>query len=195
MEKFRSFAELAQCARPGEDFVIEHRKGTTGFAIMAPHGGRIESGTTAVADAIAGSEHAYYTFKGIRPKHNWQLHIPSTCFDEPCALELIRGCHTILTIHGCRRTGKTVYIGGGDTALKTIVFATLAQNGFNADSAPSTALMGVHRNNLCNRGSRGMGLQLEITGSLRRDLIESDSLITSFAQAVRQGLIDTKEQP
>jgi len=195
VEKFSSFAELARFARPGKDFLIERREGTTGLAIMAPHGGRIEWGTDTVADAIAGSEHAYYAFKGIRSRNNWQLHVPSTSFEEPCALEMIQSCHTVMTIHGCRRTGKSIYIGGRDADLKAIVVEKLNLSGFDAENATATAIMGVHPNNLCNRGSRGQGLQLEISRPLRRSMVGRDGLptpkLTAFVQAVRQGLNDS----
>lgn len=198
MEKFSTFEQLAKFARSGKDFLIEVRAGTSGTVIMAPHGGRIEPGTAEIADAIAGGNHGCYAFKGIRPEHNRPLHLPSTRFDEPHAVELIRNCHCVVTIHGCRGEGKEIHVGGRDTSLMARVSRRLSLCGFKTSRARTDGLKGLHPNNLCNRGSRGKGVQLEISGPLRRDLVGNNTVsharpapqLQRFAHAVRQGLED-----
>ena len=52
-KKILNFAELTRFARPGRDFLIEHRNGTSGLAIMAPHGGGIEPGPLGKRETFA----------------------------------------------------------------------------------------------------------------------------------------------
>ncbi len=193
---FRSYKALSRSAQPGRDFVIEVRRGSSGIVVMAPHGGGIEPGTAAIADAIAGCEHGYYAFKGIRAANNRQLHISSIYFDEPQAMKMIRRCHTVVTIHGCRSADRVVYVGGLDASLKNRVSAKLNRFGFKAQAPSMIALRGEHRRNLCNRGRLGHGLQLEISTALR-DLLTASGMETSFrpnlqlqsfANSVRMGL-------
>lgn len=200
MKKFRTYKDLAHVMRLGKDFAIEVRMGKSGIAVMAPHGGGIEPGTGVIADAIAGSDHAYYAFKGIRATNNRQLHIPSIYFDEPQAMAMIRRCHTVITIHGCRRAGSEVYVGGRNSSLKKRVTAKLLQSGCRAEISTIAALKGQHHKNLCNRGTRGKGLQLEISSSLRHAMTAGGSgnrrhptpQLISFAQTVRQ-VIETAQ--
>ncbi len=48
------------------DYLILSRQGTSGIAVMAPHGGGIEPGTSEIANRVAGDEHAYYSFEGLK---------------------------------------------------------------------------------------------------------------------------------
>jgi phage replication-related protein YjqB (UPF0714/DUF867 family) len=196
MDRFRNFSELTQYAKDGKDFIIEMRKGKSGFAIMAPHGGGIEPGTDFVADAIAGKDHAYYAFKGIRPNNNTPLHIASSRFDEPVAMGLVRQCHTIITIHGCRDAGSVVYVGGKHDVLKQKISHNLRRIRITVCEAMRASIKGRHQHNLCNRGKGAQGAQLEISSILRRRLIEKGGWkkprltpqLKAFAKAVRIAL-------
>jgi phage replication-related protein YjqB (UPF0714/DUF867 family) len=196
MGRFNKFSDLARHALAGKDFIIEMRDGNSGFGILAPHGGGIEPGTAAVADAIAGRDHAYYAFKGIRPSRNRFLHIASSRFDEPGALSLVHRCHTIITIHGCREGAPMVYVGGRHDALKKKVGFNLMLMNIPVSPAVPGPLKGLHRMNLCNRGRSGKGVQLEISSGLRRHLTRqaqggapsANIPLAAFANAVRQAL-------
>lgn len=196
VDQYANFAELKRHAVQGRDFLIEVRRGTSGFAVMAPHGGGIEPGTAVIAAAIAGRNHSYYAFKGIRPRNNGLLHIASERFDEPKAVKISRSVHTVITIHGCRGIRSRVWIGGLDQPLKTTIIDRLNAIGFQADNSSNPALRGIHRNNLCNRGRRAKGVQLEISSGLRRVLVGSNDWqaarqtekLKRFARAVRSAL-------
>lgn len=196
MDRFQNFSELKQYAKDSKDFIIEMRNGKSGFAIMAPHGGGIEPGTDAVADAIAGKDHFYYAFKGIRPKNNTPLHIASSRFDEPVAKGMVRQCHTIITIHGCRDATPVVYVGGKNDVLKNKVSLHLRNIEIPVQDAVRDSIRGVHPQNLCNRGKGGQGVQLEISSQLRHLFIgqggwQSPRLtpqLRAFAKAVRKAL-------
>jgi phage replication-related protein YjqB (UPF0714/DUF867 family) len=43
------------------------------FAVIAPHGGAIEPGTTEVAEAIAGDRFSFYTLEGVKTRDNKRL--------------------------------------------------------------------------------------------------------------------------
>ena len=74
MQPNETYAALARLNRAGVDYTIAFIYGHTRFAVMAPHGGGIEPGTSELACAIAGKQHSYYTFSGIKTSGNRLLH-------------------------------------------------------------------------------------------------------------------------
>src|SRR5512138_1418022 len=99
-DRYPDFATLSRNERAGVDFDILVRQARREFAIVAPHAGGIEPGTSEIADAIAASNFSYYAFEGLKPRGNADLHITSTRFDEPMCLRLIGQSEVVLTIHG-----------------------------------------------------------------------------------------------
>jgi phage replication-related protein YjqB (UPF0714/DUF867 family) len=195
MDRFNSFKQLCRHAAEGRDFIIEIRKGRSAFAVMAPHGGGIEPGTDTIAAAIAGDEHGFYAFRGIRTRNNAELHLASERFDEPRALALARQAQNVVTMHGCRGRISMVYAGGLAGGLKIEVINSLQTAGFAASDTPGPSLGGIHRSNLCNRGQSGKGLQLELSEQLRRQLMargqyqpNGNDQFKTFVAAVRRAL-------
>jgi phage replication-related protein YjqB (UPF0714/DUF867 family) len=196
-ERYSCFEELKKCEVEGSDFLLICRRGRSGIAVFAPHGGGIEPGTTEIADAIAGEEHAYYSFIGLKSHGNWDLHLTSTRFDEPLAIEMARSSRTIVAVHGRKGTEKGVYIGGRDNVLKERILAALRDAGFHVfkdDRFP-----GASPHNLCNRTPLGRGVQLEITTGLRRLMFHGLSsperqkrtpIFASFVLTLRAALED-----
>jgi phage replication-related protein YjqB (UPF0714/DUF867 family) len=151
--------------------------------IIAPHGGRIERGTSQLAALIAGDEFSLYRFEGFKPlQQNRDLHITSHNFDEPVALRLASRSTITLGIHGCKGK-RAIFVGGLDLTLKHGLTRALKQAGFPASSRrhefPAT-----HPLNICNRGKRAAGAQLEITLDLRL----ADESREAIARAARQVL-------
>ena len=171
-DKYSNFSQLSRHEVAGRDYRIRVRYGRSGIAIVAPHGGRIERGTTPIADAIAGEDHTFYSFEGIKPEltQNRDLHITSDHFDEPRAVLLVAGAHRVVTIHGAKGLEPAVYLGGLDTALRRRVLFVLSEAGFAAADDPSPTRQGRGATNICNRGRTGEGLQLELTLGLRKRL-------------------------
>jgi phage replication-related protein YjqB (UPF0714/DUF867 family) len=168
MSSYASFKDLAAHEARGSDYRIRFTHGRSGIAVMAIHGGGIERGTTEIAEALAGRRHSFYTFSGVKPAGNFRLHIASHRFDEPKAVEIARHSRAVVTIHGCRDLKDAVFIGGRHPELKARIKSALTQAGFPASE--SRRFQGVHPANLCNRAASGMGVQLEISRSLRRSL-------------------------
>jgi phage replication-related protein YjqB (UPF0714/DUF867 family) len=172
MHRYTTFTELSRHEMEDRDYRIHLRLGTSGIAVVAPHGGLIERGTLPIAKAVAGEEHTFYSFEGIKPtlKANRALHVPSNNFDEPRALQAVAEAHRVITLHGAKGTEEAVYAGGLDFELRMDVLRTLKAAGFRADHDPSPTRQGRGPTNICNRGKTGMGLQLELTFALRKRL-------------------------
>ena len=185
---YRNFEHLTRHEREGVDFTIEYRDRGSSLLIMAPHGGRIEPPTFRLARRIAGNDFSFYGFRGIRAKDNWNLHLTSHRFDEPTAIRLARRAVSVLTLHGSKGSEKSLSIGGLATFRLAAVRKRLEASGFCfLDSTPGTA--GRHPLNICNRGTSGRGVQLELSFGLRADLQKNPVRLRQFAEAVRSGLL------
>src|SRR5262245_48505103 len=132
-DKYRNFADLARNERAGIVYDVLVRRARPAFAIVAPHGGGIEAGTSEIADAVAAGEWSFYAFEGLKTSGNVDLHITSTRFDEPMCLTLLDDTEIVVTIHGEHSTedGEGVFIGGLDTDLGREIGSGLAQRGFD----------------------------------------------------------------
>ncbi len=172
MDCYENYAQLSRMEAEGHDYRIDIRHGTSGHAIIAPHGGFIERGTGPVADAIAGDEHSYYCFVGLKQgvKANKVLHLTSDHFDEPRALETVQCCERVISIHGARGDVPVVYTGGLDMELRLLVMQELTQAGIDTLDDPSPTRQGRGPSNICNQGRLGAGLQLELSFALRRQI-------------------------
>jgi phage replication-related protein YjqB (UPF0714/DUF867 family) len=73
---------------------------------------------------------------------------------------------TVISIHGCRGRGAWTYLGGRDQDLQRSVADALHAAGFSVGT--SARFQGISPQNICNRGSSGKGLQLELSFGLRR---------------------------
>jgi len=159
----------------GRDYRVHVRLADSPFAVVAPHGGRIERGTLPIAEAIAGNEHTYYCFEGIKPRRNYSLHITSDKFDEPRALAAVQRVRTVVTIHGAGGSERVVYLGGLDSALRARIISALDASGFAAAEDPSPTRQGTGKTNICNRGRSGRGVQIELPVGLRKQMFHQSA--------------------
>jgi phage replication-related protein YjqB (UPF0714/DUF867 family) len=166
-DRYTSYAELETHETPGRDFrvrTIERRDSPV--AIIAPHGGGTEIGTSQLAARIARARHSLFLFEGLKPA--WQnrgLHITSHNFDHPRCLELVMRSPVTVAVHGCKGESQ-IYLGGLDTELKMLLAKRLQGVGFPV-STEGHKYLGLHPLNICNRGLRGRGVQIEVTRDLR----------------------------
>lgn len=168
-DKYHSFIELAKSEVAGRDYdVVAVQRPESPVVILAPHGGDIEPGTSELATLIAGAEHNLFTFSGLKPRGNRELHIRSDHFDHPDCLALLSHCAIAVGIHGCMG-GAQIYVGGLDDPLATLLTNNLAAAGLPATRECPKHLAGREQRNICNRGTRGRGAQLEITKDLRAE--------------------------
>jgi phage replication-related protein YjqB (UPF0714/DUF867 family) len=162
-------------------------------AIIAPHGGGIEFGTSELCLAVAGYHPAtlevtppggvtydYWMFEGLRSSNNSQLHVTSTHCDDTVALSLCAGALNVLAQHGCTAAqagldddAQAVLVGGRNAVLKRALLQRFAAVGITAiDAIDHDAINGDEQTNIANRTLLGMGGHLEITGPLRRAMFE-----------------------
>jgi len=188
-DKYFNFDELSS-GEPGEAFYISMRDTQSATAIVAPHGGKIEPGTSEIAKAIAGDEFSLYCFEGCKQTGNRDLHITSTNFDEPRAMNLLSSCANVVAIHGCRGDDNKIYLGGLDEKLQDVIGEALQAAGFSTGIHASPNLQGKNLQNICNRGTRGCGVQLEISRNLRDELRVSNGAtrLQALGIAIRSGI-------
>jgi phage replication-related protein YjqB (UPF0714/DUF867 family) len=190
-DRYASFAELSRREVEGRDYRISLvPAGASGVAIVAPHGGKIEFLTTEIARSIAADDHGFYAFEGTRWINNRVLHITSSRFDEPRALALVSACSRVLTVHGLGGHELGVQIGGLDEDLRERVNDSLSSAGFASEVVAAGQYGGIHPGNICNRGSSGAGVQLEIKYGLRRLLHRDRGRYEAFVAAVRTAIAD-----
>ncbi len=140
------------------------------IAVIAPHGGGIEPGTSELAAAIAGQEFSLYCFEGRKSDGNEALHITSTRFDEPQCLAIVAASQVVLAVHGSAEQEEIVHVGGRDSRLARRLCDALNAAGFAAQLDNTADHPGRLEANICNRGRSGRGCQLEISNGLRRTL-------------------------
>ncbi len=195
-DTYENFAELKKSEpEKNYDICIENRNSSR-VAIIAPHGGKIEKHTSLICKSIAGEDYSYYCFEGKKNNGNSSLHITSSNFDEPQCLRLINSCDFVIAIHGCRNNpndGEMTYPGGLDRDLTNNISTKLEEAGFRIKSHPK--FKGKDKRNICNRGKRGRGVQLEISSSLR-DLLknrpnERQRYIIAIREAIRETIRET----
>jgi len=66
IDRYNSYSELAEHEGEGIDFTITvSQRPFSAVAVIAPHGGKIESRTSEIVRAIAGKDFNLYLFEGI----------------------------------------------------------------------------------------------------------------------------------
>ncbi len=190
--------------KEGTDYGRRHRRhgsfdnnpdehvNVTQTAVIAPHGGGIEVGTSELCLAIAGYDPAtlapypvgeprydYWMFEGLRPKgsvpSNGKLHVTSTHCDDPVAESLCGGARQAVALHGCStdtagvgKNDAVVLVGGLDQLFKKHLIDAFAEVGIaTLDAATHKFLSGTDPANIVNRTVLRRGAQLELTAPLR----------------------------
>jgi phage replication-related protein YjqB (UPF0714/DUF867 family) len=198
VDKYRNFAELAGNEEENSDFQVRSRACHGTLAVIAPHGGGIEPGTSELADAIAGSDLSFYAFEGIKRTGNAVLHITSGRFDEPQGRALVAASPRIVALHGEDSRNPIVFLGGLDKELGTTIRAALEAEDFVTRIHENPNLQGLDKNNICNRGQTGRGVQLELSHGLRASFFRSlgksgrqhsNDQFFRFVNAMRSGLV------
>jgi phage replication-related protein YjqB (UPF0714/DUF867 family) len=142
------------------------------LCIIAIHGGGIEPGTTEIAREIARAEFSFYSFVGTKKGENWDFHRKSENFTEPIGLALVKANAGVVSIHGLKDKDHPfdIYVGGLDQFLKNRLIEALSAARFSVTEDTTKEHPGLCARNVCNRGSSGRGVQLEIAKRLRKRL-------------------------
>lgn len=167
-DMYANFNELKADTVAEVDYHIEAKKRNSNIIMMTPHGGGIEVGTSELVSFAAKGIFSEYVFEGLRTSNNRELHITSTNFDEPICLNIVRSSEHVVAFHGYADTVKHTLIGGRDTNAKQYVHKALTAAGFSCEIVPVGGyLAGSDTENICNKGTRAMGLQLELSTAQR----------------------------
>jgi phage replication-related protein YjqB (UPF0714/DUF867 family) len=172
VDRYANFQELARNERRGV-YRVRSRPRRAIIAVVAPHGGSIEPGTSEIARTIAGVDFSFYAFEGRKKQHNNCLHITSTRFDEPICLALLAGTECVVAIHGENSNEKVVFLGGRDEVRLRQLREVLKQYGFCVRAHRNPRLQGTSLANICNRGKAQAGVQIELSKGLRRSFFSS----------------------
>ena len=186
-DHYPNFSTLAQDAPAGTWRVVHRDVPRSDVLIVAPHGGGIEPGTSELATMIAAEEYNLYCFEGLRQFDNRDLHVTSHRFDDPRALSLAARSAIVVGIHGCKGA-NAIFVGGRDTMLAANLSEALLAAGFPACSK-GHCFPAVHPENICNRGYRGAGAQLELTVEFRSAVWRA-----SISQVVRQAIARQQQE-
>ena len=201
-DRYKSFAELRSSEPEKLAYRFQVVKRHTGLAIIAPHGGGIEPGTSEIARAIASNRFSFYAFEGLKKEGNEVLHITSALFDEPGCLRLLNDSDFAVAIHGCSGSEYTIFLGGLHDGIKTCLMNALTKAGFDARLAGGE-YTGKQLQNICNRGRSGRGVQVEISEGLRRAMFRgfdrqgrkvTTELFRKFVAVVYDGLVTITEE-
>ncbi|MET9954877.1 poly-gamma-glutamate hydrolase family protein [Streptomyces sp. NPDC006339] len=165
-------------------------------AVLAPHGGGIEAGTSELCMAVAGykpfdhgTDPSLAAEAGQVQRDFWMFealansadqHVTSTHCDDPAALAVCAGNLYAVALHGFAGPERKVIIGGRDERFKRNLAASFEKCGIgpstgNPDwnvtvvvAAPGDPINGDDPANIVNRTRTGAGAQLEISTGLRQ---------------------------
>lgn len=185
-DTYSCFADLER-KENGNFSIIKSVKSSV-YAIIAPHGGKIEPGTAEIAESIAGDDLSLYIFKATsKSKPDITLHITSTNFDEPECLDVLKNAETALAIHGAKDPGvdpkERVWVGGNlRNEFQSHLEKELSSLKLLVESNPKFS--GGSSKNICNRGTSSKGMQLELTWALRNRLKADAAFLSKFSDAV-----------
>ena len=185
-----NFDRLSHNAISCVDYTINFYKSNSDVSIIAIHGGKIEPGTSEIADSLYKmGKYSFYEFKGIKPKDNFLLHVPSEDFDEPICVCIVKSTKYTISIHGCSGSDSFTYIGGLDRNLGAFIENRLELNGFVV-KPPTENLAGKNKYNIANRNIRNMGVHLEISQGLRSYLLDNPTAMEMYTKSLKEGLSD-----
>ena len=184
---YGSYADLAAGEAEGVHYRIRVIERASPIAIVAPHGGRIEAGTSQTAALIAADLFSLYCFEGLVAGR--RLHITSARFDEPRALALVESADIAIGVHGRADRGdhRTIWLGGLHESLRDAIGAALERAGFKTST--DHHMQGKAPGNICNRGRLRAGVQLELPMSLRNAFLNDPFARQAFGSAVRDTIV------
>ncbi|MDQ0791786.1 poly-gamma-glutamate hydrolase family protein [Streptomyces sp. B1I3] len=166
-------------------------------AVIAPHGGGIEAGTSELCMAIAGytpfdtgTDPASAAVPGEPQRDYWMFealansaaqHVTSTHCDDPAALAVCTGNLYAVALHGFDDpAARKIIIGGRDERLKRNLLAAFTKYGLTSPTADpgrdvtvvfagaTDPINGDDPANIVNRTRTGAGAQLELSTALRK---------------------------
>ncbi|WCS69662.1 hypothetical protein Goe25_00290 [Bacillus phage vB_BsuM-Goe25] len=174
-DTYKNYAELAAAEEEGKSYRILAEFRGNDIVFFSPHAGGIEVGCTElVEDIVKQTGDSYYLFEGLLPSGNQRLHITSTNFDEPRALELIPLHEDAVSFHGYNdNLNKNTLVGGLNIELRNLIIKHLNNIGIPAEVA-TDRFTAKDPKNIVNRCASGKGVQLEISSLQRKAFFKNN---------------------
>jgi phage replication-related protein YjqB (UPF0714/DUF867 family) len=191
-DRYENFAHLARYELEGRDYRIRAVPRASPVLVLAPHGGFMEPGTHLVAAFIAGERFSLYCFETlVRRDRATSMHIASTRFDEPRALALLATAEIAIGVHGRKDKDDpaAIWVGGLHEPLRDVIARELATAGVKTKIVDEGhPLSGRDPRNICNRGRRGAGVQLEMPARIRQRLVAEPNARAVFIDAMHSAI-------
>lgn len=195
---YSNFAELSENETENVDYRITNMERNSDTTIFSIHGGGISSGTSDLATALADrGGFNLYLFEGIKPTDNLNLHITSTQFDEPTALNRIRNSKFTVSFIGTRDENSLItYIGGQNKLLSRLIKLHLQAAGFNVQDSPYIPenIAGILSSNIVNQNKllfdsyKIGGVQIAVTRGMRSALLEDEAYLQSYISNIDKAI-------
>ena len=173
-DTYRSFEELVRC-EAAADYRVLVRDRQSHVTVVAPHGGRIEPGTSQLAETVAGESWNLFAFEGLKPRGNSVLHVTSTRFSHP-ELELLLARSTVgVSVHGMARRYSSRRWPAAAAALSLVTALTasplvlLGRYYDHAEQIPRTNRLVLSAAEAAMRGG-SLDTPVYLDGGLRRAL-------------------------
>ncbi len=134
---------------------------------MSPHGGRIEGGVSEIVRSFR-DDYSTYLFEGLKTHDNQTLHITSTRFDEPSAVESIKQSTIMLSQFTVIKATRKILLSEEATGSgRKIGESSRTKRIFCRIGNLKTGLAGVDTENINNQAQTGLSIQLEISREQR----------------------------
>ena len=175
-------------------FAVSTRTASLNVAIFAQYGGLAEPGTDICALSIAGDDLSVHTVVSCRAV--WEAEngenrlVPRPLHNHPDGIALAEKCQSVISIrgrHACHDALGEVCVDGLDTELIAALGRTLTGFGFVVHDEPLQS-RAKHPDNICNRGQRMRGVELDISHELMSHLLNEAGTMARFVAAVRSGI-------
>jgi phage replication-related protein YjqB (UPF0714/DUF867 family) len=195
--KYNSFSELMANETEGVDYSIQLKDNSKDITIFTVHGGNVSIGTSdLVNNLVSGDKYNYYLFEGIKNEDNFSMHITSTKFDEPRALNLVQNSENTVSFIGIKDAGSKVYVGGMNKLLAKFISLHLQAGGYEVCDAPAVPsyIAGVMNSNIVNKNQmlfekyRIGGVQISLPRELRDELLSNPQEMNQFTNCVDDAL-------
>ena len=179
-DKYESFKQLRESCEWNKDYSIDMINNNSPISVIAIHGGGVEAGTTEVARALAMKGHYnYYSFIGERNGRldcpgNLELHITSNKFLDTWCLEVVGSSIATISVHGADEIESLCYVGGKNFIHAKFIKDELRLIGVNVPDIIREGLEGYSPLNICNRNMKNMGIQLELSQGLRKQMFSDN---------------------
>lgn len=187
-EPYRSFAELSAQMPEGIAFDRVAVNRESAVAVVVPHGGNLEPGTSEMGRLIADNKLSLYSFESRLPEEDLRLHITSARFDDPLCVEIVVGSLLVLAVHGTLYEPEAIFVGGKATLQCRQLIEALRER--DVPVYYDQLHPGAHSLNVCNRGRRAEGVQVEVSRGIRRHFSESPAAACFGSGGIAQRVIE-----